>query len=58
MTPDVLPQAAELGPEVELELSNKGGHVGFINGKYPWQANHWLKSRIPDYIHSHLDKAI
>ncbi len=58
MTPDVLPAESELGAGVELELSNKGGHVGFINGKYPWRASHWLKTRIPQYIHSHLDKAI
>ncbi|NKB39203.1 MAG: hydrolase [Gammaproteobacteria bacterium] len=58
MTPEVIPEANEVGQNVELEITNKGGHVGFINGKYPWRAKHWLKSRIPKYIHSHLDKAI
>ncbi|MCU7796138.1 MAG: hydrolase [Candidatus Thiodiazotropha sp. (ex Semelilucina semeliformis)] len=56
MPPDVIPNQAQLGPGVTLELSQHGGHVGFINGKYPWRLNYWLESRIPKFIRQQLKK--
>jgi len=41
-----LPFAHELGPGVTLELSLKGGHVGFIAGRWPWRPVYWLEERI------------
>ncbi len=37
-------------PNVELEVYDKGGHVGFMTGSVPWKATHWLEDRIPAYI--------
>ena len=54
MTADGIPAASELGPGIELELASRGGHVGFINGKYPWSAQHWLPHRIPEYLQRYL----
>jgi len=37
---------------VNLELYEKGGHVGFIEGKTPWQPTYYLDRRIPSYFDS------
>lgn len=54
MTPDSVPTETELSPCVTLELSDKGGHVGFINGDYPWAPNYWLEKRITAYLKQQL----
>ena len=50
MTPDVLPHEDELSPQVTLELSRRGGHVGFISGGVPGMPVYWLDQRIPEYL--------
>jgi predicted alpha/beta-fold hydrolase len=50
MTTDVLPTQDELSPSIVLELSKKGGHVGFIAGSSWGSPFYWLDQRIPDYI--------
>lgn len=50
MTPEVLPKESELSEQVILELSKKGGHVGFITGKTLGVPVYWLDERIPEYI--------
>lgn len=57
MTRDVVPLPDELGPGVTLELSNEGGHVGFVDGLWPWCARYWLEARIPDYLEVQLRQA-
>ncbi|MDF1758130.1 MAG: hydrolase [Legionellaceae bacterium] len=52
MHKDVIPEADELSKDVTLELSKKGGHVGFVSGKFPGQATYWLDERIPEYLNS------
>ena len=49
MTPDVIPEESELSPVVTLELSARGGHVGFIEGT-PWRPKYWLEQRIPEFL--------
>jgi hypothetical protein len=44
--PASLPFAHELGPGVTLELSRRGGHVGFVSGHWPWRPAYWLEDRI------------
>lgn len=39
---------------VNFEVSNKGGHVGFIAGHNPLKPKFWLEQRIPDYLAEHL----
>ena len=53
MTPDVIPEEYELSDCVRFELSNKGGHVGFISGHF-WRPCFWLEERIPQYLSSQL----
>jgi len=50
MFPHTVPRAAELGPGVTLELSRRGGHVGFVTGALPWRTEYWLESRIVDFL--------
>lgn len=44
------PDATELAPCVQLVLSRHGGHVGFVNGRWPWCANYWLEHRIAAFL--------
>ena len=45
-----IPDAEELSPSVQLELSSRGGHVGFISGKIPFMAEYWLDDRIIQWL--------
>lgn len=54
MTPASIPGANELPENVILELSDHGGHVGFVSGRYPWKPVYWLEQRITDYLGNYL----
>ena len=54
MTPEVLPGIDELSEAITLELSSKGGHVGFIKGLIPGMPIYWLDQRIPEYLSEYL----
>lgn len=48
--PQVIPTEPELPPCVHMELSNDGGHVGFIAGTRPWSPRYWLEERLPEHL--------
>lgn len=50
MTPEVIPKEHELSEYVTLELSQKGGHVGFIAGRTVGKPSYWLDQRIPEFL--------
>ncbi len=54
MTPGVFPELSELSASVSLEICAGGGHVGFISGKNPFQAEYWLEQRIPEFLQQQL----
>ena len=54
MTPDVIPSADRLSEAVTLELALNGGHVGFIDGGYPWRPSFFLPSRIMTFLESYV----
>ena len=54
MTKEVLPRADELSKDITLEVSQKGGHVGFISGHVPGKPIYWLDQRIPQYLQKYL----
>jgi len=55
MTQQVIPIDSELSEQVRLELSQKGGHVGFITGQIPGKPGYWLDYRIPDFLSPYLN---
>lgn len=52
MTTAVIPNDSELSASVTLELSEAGGHVGFITGSVLGRPIYWLDNRIPDFLAS------
>lgn len=50
MFPSTVPFAHELGPGITLELSQHGGHVGFVAGSFPWRPIYWIEGRILDFL--------
>lgn len=54
MTEDVLPSPRELSSSVTLEVSETGGHVGFVSGRYPWRPEYWLEKRVPAFFENLL----
>lgn len=56
MTPDCLPDEEELSSYITLEVSDYGGHVGFVTSKRFWQTpRYWLKDRLKDVFAQNLD---
>ena len=50
MTPDVIPDASRLSEHVSLEVSESGGHVGFIEGGTPWRPRYYLPRRLMGFL--------
>ena len=55
MTADVIPSPDEVSTSVMLEVTDAGGHVGFVSGTYPWRPKYWLEERIPTFLQAYLD---
>ena len=57
MTAEVLPDLDELSSRVTLEITERGGHVGFIGGRNVFRPQYWLEHRIPRYLLAALNSA-
>jgi uncharacterized protein len=53
MSPEVLPREDELSPAVTFELTEHGGHVGFVNGSL-FGPRRWVDGRILRHLTAHL----
>lgn len=49
MSPGVLPDKDALSPNVQLEVHDCGGHLGFISGHF-FKPRYWLENRIAQYF--------
>lgn len=56
MTPEVVPPPGELPADspVRIELSDRGGHVGFVSGL----GRYWLEERIPEFLAGFVVEAL
>ncbi len=54
MFADVVPEADEVSSAVRLEVSEHGGHVGFVAGGNPLRPRYWLETRVPSFLGEHL----
>lgn len=53
MSYDAIPDATELSEFTQLEICERGGHVGFISG-HPLKPAFWLDQRIPEFLSEYL----
>ncbi len=54
MTPDIIPGEEMLSEKVLLEVSDTGGHVGFVEGGTPWRPKFYLPRRVLDFLSDQL----
>ncbi len=52
-TPDSIPTHQEVSEAVRLEITDQGGHVGFVSGKLS-DPVYWLEKRIPIFLKDYL----
>jgi len=50
MTPAVIPRPDELSSSIQMIVTDDGGHVGFVSGRWPWRPVYWLEHRIVEYL--------
>lgn len=55
MAPDVIPAKNSLPENIEYQLTEHGGHVGFVSGTWK-KPQMWLEHRIPEWLTGYLEK--
>ena len=51
----LLPHSRDVSDKVTLEITEGGGHLGFVSGGWPWSPRYWLDTRIPAFLSQYLD---
>lgn len=46
----LIPKTCDMSDKVNLEVTSTGGHMAFINGRWPWAPRFWLDQRVPEYL--------
>jgi len=54
MTDAVIPQPQQLSATIEYQLTQQGGHVGFVGGSL-LKPHMWLEQRVPEWLSTYLD---
>jgi predicted alpha/beta-fold hydrolase len=52
--PNSVPNEGELSASISFEISQHGGHMGFIKGGLPWKPSYWFAQRIKSFFDTHL----
>jgi predicted alpha/beta-fold hydrolase len=55
--PEALPDPATLPSCVQVEFPVRGGHVGFIDGRWPWRVGSWAERRAIEFLAPRLEEA-
>jgi predicted alpha/beta-fold hydrolase len=45
-----LPDPRTLPPDVTVEFTERGGHGGFFDGRWPWRLDSWAERRAVDFL--------
>jgi len=55
----LIPRPCDVSDKVTMEITDGGGHLGFVSGCLPWSPRFWLDTRVPDFLSSYIcaDKA-
>jgi predicted alpha/beta-fold hydrolase len=48
--PEALPEPSELPPWVRAEFTTRGGHAGFVEGRWPWRVASWAERRAVEFL--------
>lgn len=51
--PNSIPDQKELSKHTRMEVSQHGGHMGFIKGGLPWKPSYWFAQRITGFFDLH-----
>lgn len=57
MSPEAIPAADVLGDDVELEIADAGGHIGFVSGGPPWRPSYYLPGRIIEFLDASIGES-
>lgn len=48
--PHLIPHPHHVSKKVTLEITEGGGHLGFVHGRWPWSPRFWLDTRVPEFL--------
>lgn len=56
MYPESVPGRQEISKSVDMQITQYGGHVGFVSGNTPWSAQYWHEQSLCHFLKKHLDR--
>jgi hypothetical protein len=46
----LIPRKRDVSRNVTLEITDDGGHIGYVHGRWPWSPRFWLDTRVPEFL--------